>query len=97
MAFGYPQPDQPQHYIDYNKQKSVTVMVNFAPDGRMLPIYLRWINIDESEENLKIDGVKSTKDIEGGTSYCCYITKNGWRKQVILNFYVQQHIWTMNI
>lgn len=81
--------------IDYNKNIPVTVIVNFAPDGRMLPIYLRWINHDESEETLKVDGVKYTKDIEGGITYCCYVTRNGWRKEVNLTFYVKEHIWLL--
>lgn len=95
MAFGFPRPDEPQFNIDYSRCTPVTVMVNFAPDGKMLPIYLRWINADESEETLKIDGVKSTKEVKGGTSYCCYVIKNGWRKQVTLTFYIKEHVWTM--
>jgi hypothetical protein len=95
MAFGYPRPDEPQLNIDYSRCTPVTVMVNFAKDGKMLPIYLRWINTDKSEETLKIDSVKSTKEIKGGTSYCCYITHNGWRKMIILTFYTMQHVWVM--
>lgn len=93
----YEPSNKPEISIDYNKSKPVTVIVNFAPDGRMIPIYLRWINHDESEDTLKIDGVVSTKDFVGGIAYCCYITVNGWRRQIILKFYVKEHIWTMEL
>lgn len=84
---------EPQYFIDPNKFTPATVVVNFAPDGKMLPIFLRITHPDKSEETIKIDGVKYTKDIQGGISYCCLITINGWQKQIILNYYVNDHTW----
>ena len=86
---------EPQYFIDPNKLSPATVVVNFAPDGKMLHIFLRITHPDQSEKTVKIDGVKYTKDIQGGFSYCCLITINNWQKQIILNCYVKDHTWYM--
>lgn len=82
--------------IDYDKCIPVSVIINFSKDGKMLPLYIRWINNDESEETLKVDSVKYTKDIDGGITYCCYVIRNGWRKEVNLTFYVKECLWVLN-
>ena len=92
----YTPSDNPSIFIDYDKCTPVSVIINFAPDGRMLPVFLHYIYPDQSEETLKIDGVISTKDIVGGVSYYCYITVNGWRRRIALTYYVKEHLWVIN-
>lgn len=87
--------NEPQYFIDPNKFTPVSVVVNFAPDGRMLPIYIRVILPDESEETIAIDGVKSHKEIQGGISYCCLVKIANRQKQITLNYYVKSHAWYM--
>ena len=95
MAFGYPQPDQPKHFIDYNKCTPVTVMVNFAPNGKMLPIYIRWTYPDQSEETIKIDAIKFTRDKGDCISFYCLFNNHGRQQEVILTFYVMECRWVV--
>lgn len=87
--------NEPQCYVDPNKFIPVAVIANFARDGKMMPIYLRYIHRDESEETLKIDGIKYTKDIIGGFSLCCIINVHGYNREVILNYYIKDCRWYM--
>lgn len=87
--------NDPQYYIDLNKLVPVAVVVNFANDGRMQPIYVRVVMNDESEETITIDGVQSHKEIPGGISYTCNVKIGNRQRHIILNYYVKNHIWYM--
>jgi hypothetical protein len=80
---------------DYNKCTPVSVIVNFAPDGKMLPVYFGMTDLDESQHRIKLEGVKYTKELRGRTSYIC-VYNNGRRKQeCMLTYYVQDHVWVL--
>lgn len=86
---------EPTTYIDYNKVDPIGVITNFASDGNMLPIYVRYIHPDQSEETILVDGVKYAKDVVGGKTYCCLVTINDCQKQIFLTYYVKEHLWVI--
>lgn len=86
---------EPTTFIDYNKHSPISVVTNFAPSGKMLPIYIRYIHPDQSEETIKVDGVKYTKDIQGGIVYCCLVTISNYQKQIFLTYYIKEHLWVI--
>jgi hypothetical protein len=88
-------PAEPHCYVDTSKFTPVAVIVNFSVEGKMMPIYLRYIHADQSEETIKIDGIKYTKDMLGGFSMCCIISLYGYNREVILNYYVKDCRWYM--
>ena len=91
-AFGN-YPYNPKPVIDFDKLNTVSVIVNFNVGGKIKPEYFRYINSDESEQTIKIDTVKFTRDKGERISFCCMFTNHGRQQEVILTFYVIECIW----
>jgi hypothetical protein len=94
MPFYTPSND-PQHQIDYNKYQPIYVYSHTDMDGNIRPLSFIYITEDGIRITLKIDEIKYTKDINGGFLYNCIVTNYGKQQEVILTYYVKQHIWVM--
>lgn len=96
MAFGYPYQEDPKPTIDSNKHQPVTVIANFNPEGKIIPVYVSLEDLYGNVCKCKIDGVKYTKDGKGHTTYCC--TYNNGRRQCQINliFFHDEHVWVMD-
>jgi hypothetical protein len=87
----------PKYYIDFTKNQAVSVIVNFAADGRFMPVYIRYISSDQSEITYKIDSVKWFRDYSNRIVFCCFITNYGKQVEVLLSFHLMECTWTMSI
>lgn len=81
--------------IDYDRYMPVAVLACYQEDGKIIPMRIKFKAPDESLITVDVDGVRSTKDILGGFSFCCLVTNYGRQQQVILNFYIKEHLWVM--
>jgi hypothetical protein len=83
----------PKPKIDFSKLNTVSVIVNFNAERKFVPIYFRYIYPDESEQTIKIDTIKFTKDKGDSISFRCLFTNHEMRQEVILTFYVAECVW----
>lgn len=72
----------------------VSVIANFAVDGRFIPIYFKYMGVDDSM-TFKIDGIHYTKDKHDSIIFCCFVTYNNIRQQVNLIFKYNECIWLL--
>lgn len=91
----YTPSNEPKHEIDFNRYKPITVTSYCSFSGEIKPLAFRYISDDESETTFKIDSIKFTKEIKGGFSYCCLFNNHGRQQEVILIFYVMEHLWVI--
>ena len=80
--------------IDYSK--AVTVIANYNPEGKIIPVYVSLENDCGDIVKIKIDGVKYTKDDLGRISYCCLYTVGSRQRELMLTFYIDKHVWVLN-
>lgn len=81
--------------IDFDKYMTVDVMSCTEQDGKIIPMLIRCEMPNQERITIKLDGVRSTKDILGGISFLCLATNYGRQQQVNLIFYYRQHVWVM--
>jgi hypothetical protein len=94
MLFNY--YPTPQHKAsDCSQQYPVSVIVNFAADGRFLPVYIQFEAEDCSRYTMKVDGIRYTKEKHDYFTFCCLITNQGIQHQVLLSFYVKDCKWVL--
>lgn len=72
----------------------VDVIVNFATDGRYIPIYFKYMGKDDAF-TFKIDGIHYTKDRHDSKIFCCYISHNNVRQEVFLKFLFNECTWVL--
>lgn len=75
-------------------QLPVSVIVNFASDGRFIPIYFKYIG-EEEAMTFKIDGIQSTRDKHDCIIFFCYIIQNDIRQQISLIFKFKECRWIL--
>lgn len=83
----------PKPETDFSKLKTVSVIANFNTEGKFIPVYFKYINPDKSEQTIKIDTVKFTRDKGDYISFCCLFTNHSRQQEVVLTFYVMECIW----
>lgn len=81
--------------IDYSRCRPISVVMSHKANGQFIPIYFRAIKPDESEQTVKIDIVKFIKEKKGCISFHCLVTNYDRQQEVILTFYVLEHIWVL--
>ena len=81
--------------IDYDRYMPVAVICVYEADGTVTPMRFKYQEKDESKVTVNIDSISSRKNIRGGYSFACLATNYGRQQQVILNFYIDLHLWVM--
>lgn len=95
-AFGnYSQPAKFE--IDFTKNRPIDVIANFNPEGKFIPIYFKYEAEDQTIYKYKIDAIKYTKDNEQRTLFCCLYTNNRKQYELLLSFWINDHIWTIPV
>ncbi|MDF2538777.1 MAG: hypothetical protein K0S76_1798 [Herbinix sp.] len=84
-----------KHSNPFAEHEPVDVIVNFAKDGRFIPIYFRIVAQDSQEYNFKIDGVKYTKDKHECIIFCCLFTNEGVQHEITLSFFYKECLWRL--
>jgi hypothetical protein len=79
--------------IDFSNMNTVTVMTNFNTIGKFVPVLFRIINPDTSEETVKVDSIKYTKELSNRISFCCLCSNGNRQHEVILTFYIMECVW----
>jgi hypothetical protein len=92
-AFGN-YPYNPKPVIDFTKLKTVPVIVNFAPDGRFIPICFSYQNPDGSVEKYNVT-VKSFIEVDNRFIFYCYYINREKQHEVNLAFYVNECRWVI--
>lgn len=71
----------------------VSVSAAFSIDGDVKPMLFQVEDINGVRTNNHVEGIKYTKNIDGGTSYrVCYMAGNQ-RRECSLNYYPRLHTW----
>ncbi len=83
------------HIPSFSGNHPVTVVANFAVDGRFIPIYFRYVSEDSSEYTYKIHGIRYIKDKHDGFTFCCLFINNSMEQQVILSFITNECQWIL--
>jgi hypothetical protein len=84
-----------KHQFQFPENQPIAVIVNFAKDGRFIPIYFRFIAKDCSEMTFKIDGIKFTKDKYECILFYCLFTNEGIQQEIVLSFFYKECIWKL--
>jgi len=72
----------------------VSVIANFATDGRLIPIYFKYLGAEDSV-TFKIDGIHSMKDKHDCIIFCCFINYNSIRQNINLTFNFNECTWLL--
>lgn len=85
-----------KHNPNYYGDQPIAVVANFSKDGRVIPIYFRYVSPDCSEYNYRIHGIRHIKDKHDGFSFCCVFHNGDMEQQVILTFKYKECIWLLD-
>jgi len=83
------------HNIDCCIDHPVAVVANYASDGRFIPAYIRFVCEDGSEQTIKVTAIKYIKDKLDRTVFCCAVVCSDQRMEVMLTYYIDNHIWVI--
>jgi hypothetical protein len=90
------EPDrQPKFAIDYSSRQPISVMAVFNPTGDFKPLYFTVVDSYGYSCKVQITGIKRSKDIRGGKSFCCTYQAGSQQKECILTYYVSDHRWVL--
>lgn len=83
--------------INLNLYHPVEVIVSHAQDGRLKPLYFKYIEKDESRHTIKIEIVHSLKEKDGTFEYYCRGTNLDFHvsRDFILVYFILDHIWAL--
>lgn len=95
MPFYTPSKDS-KFQIDYDKYNPVYVYFYTDMDGKIRPIQFTYEADDNTRTTLKIDNIKSSKEIKGGILFCCLVTDYGRQQEVNLVYFIVQHLWCID-
>jgi len=85
-----------KHYPFTKGTHPVSVIVNFAVDGRFKPVYFKYYDEENGYMTFKIDSVHYTKDKHDCILFCCYITLNKMKQEVNLIYKLNECTWTLD-
>ena len=90
------EPDrQPEFKIDYSTRQPVSVICAFNPMGEMKPTHFGLTDLYGNRCKVPITGIKNTKDVRGGKSFCCTYLSGGQQRECILTYYGTDHRWVL--
>lgn len=94
MGFFKEQP-QTKIYIYYSRCTPISVIVTFATDGRLKPLYFMVKDDYNHECKVEVTGIKYTKDGNGCTSFCCAYQVGSRQRECVMTYYLQDHVWVL--
>ena len=81
--------------IDYNSRQPISVIAAFNPTGDFKPVCFGIKDLYGNVCKVQITGVKYSKDIRNGKSFCCTYLSGDQQKECILTYYVSDHRWVL--
>lgn len=91
-------------FYDSSKDNQATLLITgqpihvtavFNPLGDLKPLYISITDLYGNICKVKIDCVKFRKEVRGGISFCCAYTIGSLQKEIILTFYIKDHMWRL--
>ena len=82
--------------IDYTKYKPISVIANYAMDGRIKPEYIRLVAANEEEFTYKINTIKNFRENKSTITFLCTYTNHDRQIEILLIFFKTDHIWAIN-
>lgn len=79
--------------IDYDIYQPIAVYAFTDMDGKSTPLKLKIDLPDESRITVAIDGVRTTKELQGRILYNCFVTLNGRKQLIDIIYYREQGLW----
>ncbi|WOO36044.1 hypothetical protein R2R35_19935 [Anaerocolumna sp. AGMB13020] len=73
----------------------VSVAAVFNPLGDLKPLSISITDLYSNTCKVKIDCIKYKKEIRGGFSFCCGYTIGSIQKELLLTYYVKNHMWRL--
>ncbi len=73
----------------------VSVIANFASDGRFKPIYFKYYDAECGYQTFKIDAVHYTRNKTDSILFCCSITLNNMKQEINLVYKLSECTWTL--
>lgn len=89
----YEAPKSHKIEIDYDKYQAIAVFTYTDTEGISVPLKIKIDLPDESRITVAIDGVRTTKELQGRTLYNCYIKLNGRKQLIDIIYYKEQGLW----
>ncbi len=86
---------KPEFEIDYSRCQSVSVIANYNPAGKIRPVFVCLEDLYGNACKAKIEGVKYTKEMPGGYSFCCVYKSGNRLRECTLIFYIREHLWVL--
>ena len=86
---------QPKFQIDYSSRQPISVMAVFNPTGDFKPVYFAVKDSYGEGCKIEITGIKHSKDVHGGKSFCCTYLSGGQQRECILTYYGTDHRWVL--
>jgi hypothetical protein len=85
----------PKQEVDFSLLKTIPVVTTFNKEGKIRPDYFRLVNPDQSEETIKINAIKYTKEYNKPIRilFRCICNIYGRQFEVNLVFYVNECKW----
>ena len=91
----YEPPKNHKIEIDYDMFQTIGVALYTGNDGKITPLKLYIDLPDESRVTIAVDGIKTTKELEGRTLFTCVATLNGRKQLFNIIYYKEQGLWVM--
>ncbi len=91
----YQQPKSFKIDIDYDNYQAVAVFAYTDMEGNSTPLKIKIDLPDATRVTAAIDGVRTTKELQGRTLYNCFITLQGRRQLIDIIYYKEQGLWVM--
>lgn len=90
------EPDRsPEFKIDYSVRQPVSVIAAFNPMGEIKPVHFGIIDLYGNTCKVQIQGIKYSKDVRGGKSFCCTYLSTNQLRECILTYYGTDHRWVL--
>jgi len=93
----YSPSKEPNHTIDYDKFKTVYTYFHTDFEGKIRPIQFTYETDDNTRITLKIDNIKYSKEIQGGTLFCCLVTNYARQQEIKIVYFTSEHQWCLVI
>jgi hypothetical protein len=94
MPFFEPPKEQPTN-IDYSRSQPIAVVAAFNPCGDIKPVHFGIMDLYGNACKVQITGIKYTKPVRGGFSFCCTYLSGNQQRECILSYYIDKHSWVL--
>ena len=89
----FTQPKDTKTCIDFDRYQPVKVIYCCNADGSITPMRFKITAPDESEETYDITGITQTKEYRDRISFRCLFTSGKRQQAIMLEFYIEDHVW----